>query len=372
MMTRTLVLAAAAILALCAGALADGSKLAPGDIIGVTVDGEKEFSKAYQINNDGRITMPMLDPVSVAGLNTSDAAAAITAALGAVLVNPQVSVVFVERAKMQVFVVGQVKRPGLVEVGVGDRVIQALAQAGYDDTADLSHVTVRRADQVIEVDVGKYLAAQDLQVNVELRSGDTIVVPAADMIGKVMVLGQVSKVGSVPLKRGMTFREAMGLIGGVTVEADTEKITVKREGLSEPLRVEYKRAMDGDPSADIALQPGDTIYVPQIETAFFTVMGGVNRPGQYPLKGKLTLSEAIGVAGGPAPEIGDLRKVQLMRASADPAAADTVNVDVTKVMERAVPDPLVQRGDVIYVAQHRKRTNIFQAIQSILPFAWLF
>ena len=148
-----------------------------------------------------------------------------------------------------------------------------------------------------------------------LKSGDTIVVPNVGFVGSVLVTGQVGKVGAIPVSKGTTFREVMGLAGGVTVDADTEKITVKREGLADPISMNYKRAMDGDPTADIALQPGDTMYVPEIETSYYTVMGGVNRPGQYPLKRKLSLSEAIGEAGGPDPNVGDMRKVQLVRRS---------------------------------------------------------
>lgn len=371
--------------ALCAGlaalsltmpagvAVADGSRLTIGDVISVTVDGEKQFTKPYQINKDGCVLMPMVDPVKVEGMNTSDAAAVISKALDAVLVNPQVTVMFVERARMQVFVVGQVSKRGLVEVGVGDRVIQALAQAGYDDTADLSRVNIRRGDEIIDLDLTKYLSGEDLAVNRELQSGDTVVVPRVDMIGTVMFLGQVQKTGSVPIRRNMTFRDAMGLIGGVTVEADTEKVTIKREGTPEPLRIDYKRAMDGDPSADLVLQPGDTVYVPQIETAFFTIWGGVNRPGQFPLKGRLTLSEAVGLAGGASHNVGDLRKVQIMHpTNPDGTPGEIATIDLSKVIKGASDEPLIKRGDVIYVTEHKPKTNLWDVIRTIMPFAWIF
>lgn len=353
--------------------LSDGSRLAVGDVVGVTVDGEKEFTKPYQINPEGCIALPMVGPVEIKGLNTSDAAAVVTRALAKVLVNPQVTVTFIERGKMQVFIVGQVTRRGLIEIGVGDRVVQALAQAGYDETADLSRVTVRRGEEIINLDLTRYLSGEDLSVNIPLESGDTVVVSRIDMIGAVMILGQANKVGSVPIRRGMTFREAMGLIGGVTVEADTENITLRRESQSEPIKVDYKRAMDGDPSADVALQPGDTIYVPQIETAFFTVHGAVNRPGQYPVKGRLTLTEAVGLAGGAIPNQGDLRKVQVMRSpGADGMPGATETVDLTQVMEGAVEDPLVKRGDVIFVATHKRKPGLVDVLQAIIPLGWIF
>ncbi|MGI6296549.1 MAG: polysaccharide biosynthesis/export family protein [Armatimonadota bacterium] len=352
---------------------ADGSNLVVGDVVSVVVDGEKELTKPYEINAEGCIRVSMIGEVKLQGLNTSEAAAVLTEALTDILVNPQVSVQFLERAKMNVFVVGQVLKRGLVDVGVGDRVIQALAQAGYDDTAELSHVNVRRGDKVIDLDLTKYLTGEDLSVNIELLSGDTVVVPRVDMIGSVMVLGQAAKTGPVPLKRDSTFRDVMGLIGNVNIDADLDNITIKREGVQEPIHVDYKMAMAGVPEADVKILPGDTIFVPQTEGAFFTVLGGVNRPGQYPLKDKLMLSEAIGAAGGATINVGDLRKVQVMRGTGrDPKQTETTNFDLTKILQGGLAEPAVQRGDVIYVAVHKPSPTLLQMLQYALPFAWLF
>lgn len=368
-------LAVAALLLLCfpLAVVADGTRLAVGDIIAVQVEGEKDLSKNYEINDAGGITMPVVNLVKVMGLNTSDAAATISKALEKTLVNPQITVTFVDRGKMQIFVVGQVRRPGVVEIGIGDKILQALTLAGYDDTADLSRVSIRRGDEVITLDISKYLSGQDLSANVALKSGDTIVVQNVGFVGSVLVTGQVAKVGSIPVTKGMTFREVMGLVGGVTVDADTEKISVKREGLPDPISVNYKSAMDGDPTTDIALRPGDTVYVPEIETSYYTVMGGVNRPGQYPLKRKLSLSEAIGEAGGPDPNVGDMRNVQLVRRpKANSTAPETSVINLDAILKTKPADqPMVDRGDVIIVAVHKPKTNVWQALQSILPFGWL-
>lgn len=367
-----LALIPALLLFIAPGAWADGSKLAAGDIIMLSVDGEKDLSKQYQIDSNGCVTISNISPVSVRDMSTSEASAAITKGLLNVMVNPQVSVSFVERAKMQVFVVGQVKTPGLISVGVGDKVVQALAQSGYDDTADLAHVSVRRGDKATTLDLTHYLSGQDLGVNIELQSGDTVVVPALDANGTVMILGQVARTGKIPLKQGMTFREAMGFIGGVAMDADTDKITIKREGSTDLIKVDYTLAMAGDPTADRALQPSDTIYVPQLETAFFTVMGGVMKPGPYPLKGKVTLSEAVGMAGGAAPDRGDLGKISITQASETGKPGKIVNVNLTKVIASAGEDPIVHRGDLIFVAEKKRGANVLQVIQSLVPFVWLF
>jgi polysaccharide biosynthesis/export protein len=352
--------------------LADGAKLVVGDIIVVTVDGEKDMSKTYQLDSQGAINVPMVGAIKVAGMSTSDAAAPITAALKKVLVNPEVTVAFQERAKMQVFVVGQVKTPGLVMVGVGDRVLQALAQAGYDESADLARVSVRRGGGAINVDLIKYLKGSDLSLNIVLESGDTIVVPLVDVVGYVMVNGQVAKVGKIALKQGTTFREVLGMAGGATADADTDNITIKREGATEPIRVNYKLAMDGDASADVKLQPGDVIYVKQLQDSYFTILGAVNKPGQYPLKGKVSLVEAIGLAGGPMAKVSDMKHVTVTGSVSNGKPATATNIDLTAVLAKAGQGPIIQPGDVISVGERKERTGMGQILQSLASVFWVF
>ncbi|MHB1456444.1 MAG: SLBB domain-containing protein [Armatimonadota bacterium] len=352
-------------------AYADGSKLARGDIISVTVDGEKDFTKNYQIDSFGFITMPLIQKLNIVDMSTSDAAVVITKALNDILINPQVSVAFVERVKMQVFVVGQVKTPGATQIGDGDRVIQALSQAGYDDTADLSKISIRRGDKAIGVDLVKYLKAEDLDANIELQSGDTIVVPPSISAGTITVTGQVTKTGPLSLKSGMTFRDAMGLSGGATTEADTDKISIKRDNVAESLHVDYKLAMAGDKIADIELKPGDTIYVPEIETSYFTILGGVQKPGQYPIKGKMTLSAGIGLAGGSLPETGDLSKVSIARNESG-KSGQTIVVNLKDLIANNKEEPVLQRGDVVYVKEKKRQPGFSEILSNVLSLGWLF
>lgn len=370
---RILILAAGLSLLSLTISLADGSKLVFGDIVNVMVSGETEYSKPYQIDSDGNITMPVVDGVKISGQSTSEAAATITKALQKIMVNPQVTVIFAERGKMQVFVVGQVKKPGLVDIGIGDRLLQALAQAGYDDTADLSRISVRREEQSIDINLNQYLKGEKFDSNICLKSGDTIYVPSIVSPGTVLITGQATKVGSIVLTKNMTFRELMGIIGGPTVEADVSKITIKRTNADQPISIDYKRAMDGDPSSDVAIQDGDVIFIPELETSYYTVMGGVNRPGQYPLKGKLTLSEAIGEAGGIILREGDLRKIQLTHKPNQVTQSQTAEINLENILKNAPNNqPIIQRGDVIVVGLHKESTNILQILQSILPFGWFF
>ena len=365
---------AAALAAMGSAIFADASALEVGDRITVAVPGDEDFSKVYELDAQGNILMPRgVGLVNLLGKNTSEASEIICEIMKKYLVNPTAVVTFMERAKMRIFMVGEVKKTGLLEIGKGDRVVQALASAGYGESADLSKVTVQRGDQVINIDLTKYISGEDLLCNIELQSNDTVVVPKMYDFGSIMILGQVNKVGEISLKaETITFREVMGLIGGVTLEADTGAITVKRGETEETINVNYKAAMEDDPAANILLSDGDTIFVPQQETYFVTVIGAVPKSGQFPMKTRLTLSEGIGLAGGITKETAKISEVRITHNNSDGTLGETNVYDVAKILEGEADDPLLTRGDLIYIP-HKKKTvlqTFTGVLSAISPLRW--
>src|SRR4029450_11868557 len=91
-----------------------------------------------------------------------------------------------------------------------------------------------------------------LSENAELRDGDTIFVPRAEL---VYVFGQVNRPGSYTLQRNTTVLQALSLAGGVTDRGTTGRIRIARvvEGKKVEVRVKVE---------DVVLA-GDTIIVPE-------------------------------------------------------------------------------------------------------------
>jgi polysaccharide export outer membrane protein len=81
---------------------------------------------------------------------------------------------------------------------------------------------------------------------------------------KVYLMGEVTKVGPVEITPGMTLLEAISSAGGLTQFANSKKMYILRKtnGKQQKLPVNYKKALKGDSSLNIALEPGDTIVVP--------------------------------------------------------------------------------------------------------------
>ncbi len=105
--------------------------IAPGDIIGVRVWNQEANSvERARVREDGRISLPMLNDVEVAGAEPGELARRLEVKLKAFIMAPVVTVTVHERRPVRVSVLGKVARPGVYDVEPGSGVIQALAAAG--------------------------------------------------------------------------------------------------------------------------------------------------------------------------------------------------------------------------------------------------
>jgi polysaccharide biosynthesis/export protein len=109
----------------------DPARITPGDVIGVRVFNQPPNSvERTRVRDDGKISMPLLDDVEVAGMVPTGLARALEIKLKAFIVNPVVTVVVHERRPVRVSVVGQVARPGVYDLEPGAGVLSGLAAAG--------------------------------------------------------------------------------------------------------------------------------------------------------------------------------------------------------------------------------------------------
>ena len=122
--------------------------LRPDDVVLVRVYREDDLETKAIIDNNGTLTLPLLGPVPVGQKTAAEATEIIRERYAnGYLVDPQVSVVLVERAKRRFTVMGQVQRPGTYEYPMSDplNLLQAIAAAGgYTRLAAPSKITLQR------------------------------------------------------------------------------------------------------------------------------------------------------------------------------------------------------------------------------------
>ncbi len=154
-------------------------RIAPQDILTITVYQFPNLSRDAQVDGAGRVSMPLLGGVIAAGKTVSEFEAELTKRLGAkYLQSPQVSVFVKEAVGSRVTVDGAVKMPGVYPLKGKTTLLQALALAqGINDVGDSTITLTRVADEKrvsMRIDVAAIRAGQ--APDPQVYGGDTIVV----------------------------------------------------------------------------------------------------------------------------------------------------------------------------------------------------
>ncbi len=231
----------------------------------------------------------------------------------------------------KVHVYGQVPRPGTYYLKTKPSLRVVLSEAGGVTQAGNAHevIVVRHGEQVARADLNRLLTEGDLSQDLTLEPGDTIFVPF-DTNNQVHIIGQVYRPGPVLVDANehVTLLKVISKSGGPTERADLKNaVLVKADGSKVPLRLD-ELINRGRTEFDMELSRGDTVLVPEELENQVYVLGAVQHPGLYAVRGRVTAVHALSLAGGP-----------------DGAAATSK----TKIIRRGDKEPMVQKVDLTKV-----------------------
>jgi len=180
----------------------------------------------------------------------------------------------------------------------------------------------------------------------QLKDGNFLVNPQVNVMvpktydRQVAVLGQVARPGKYALEEaGARLTDALALAGGISPTGNDVVTVLTRHGNPEKRQIDVAAIVgNGDTSANIEMQNGDTIFVER--APMFYIHGQVQRAGTYRLERGMTVMQAVSVGGGITLR-GTLRGVKIHRRTPEGQIA-TIDVQLT--------DP-VRVDDVIYVRE---------------------
>jgi polysaccharide export outer membrane protein len=156
--------------------------IGPNDVLTVVFWRDKDMSSDVAVRPDGKISLPLLNDMQAAGLTPEQLRQQLTTAAAHFVEDPTVTVVVKEINSRRVFITGQVAKPGPYPLSGPTTVLQLIAMAGgVLEYADAKNITIMRTEN------GKPLSFQfnykdvtkrkNLKQNIELKPGDTIIVP---------------------------------------------------------------------------------------------------------------------------------------------------------------------------------------------------
>ena len=151
------------------------------DMLQVSVWKNESLSRQLPVRPDGKISMPLLHDIHAAGLTPMQLRDKIAAALAEFMPSPEVSVTVLEVRSYRVSVLGEVQRPGVLQLRAPTTVLEALALAGgFRDFASPSKIVIFRKNgngtERLRFNYNRAVGSAT-EENLPLRSGDVVVVP---------------------------------------------------------------------------------------------------------------------------------------------------------------------------------------------------
>jgi len=157
--------------------------IGPADVLAITVWKDPELTRTVPVRPDGKISLPLINELEVSGLTPSAVQRILTQKLKEYISDPQVSVIVQEVKSRTYSILGKVAKPGTYDLGKPTTVLEAIAAAGgFLDFAKESKIYIIRpvsggANDTLPFDYKKVIKGHNPEQNIELKNGDTIVVP---------------------------------------------------------------------------------------------------------------------------------------------------------------------------------------------------
>lgn len=162
-----------------------GYVIGPDDVLGIIFWREKDLSGDVVVRPDGRISVPLINEIIAAGLTPEQLREKLNTQAERYVQDPNVAVVVKQINSRRVFITGQVNKPGTYALSDRMTVVQLIALAGgLADYADKENIVVMRTEKrpdgspwSFKVNYAQLMKRVNLLQNIELKPGDTIMVP---------------------------------------------------------------------------------------------------------------------------------------------------------------------------------------------------
>ncbi len=342
--------------------------LMPGDRLLVTITGATNYSYTADITYEGKLTIripvssaptvqgvyvPQYDIVAavpVYNLTLKSAKDSLRHVFLKYFRNIKVDITLLGMRQFTVFVVGEVKHPGMVRAYPVDRVSTVIKRAwGITTVGSRSKIELKRKGELYKVaNLEEFEKTGNTEVNPYVQDGDLILV--LRMEKSIIIRGAVfgkrgyelrvaeltaarerTSEGLYEIDQGERVFDLIPKAGGVTPWADLQNVYIERD--TTKIQIDLVRVFEDENYKDnILLEDGDILIIPSVNAIVY-VQGQVTNPGAFAFQANLKASDYIGLAGGP---MGDAHM-----------SGVTIYRDKEKLSGKK--NPIIEQGDRIMV-----------------------
>ncbi|MFL5492999.1 MAG: SLBB domain-containing protein, partial [Gemmatimonadales bacterium] len=218
------------------GPVDENYRLGPGDQLVLILTGDVEQAYSLEVVREGFVVIPQVGQVYAANLTLGQLEDQLYTRLGKVYSGVRRSPtartkfqVSISRLRnIQVYVAGDVVRPGAYQISAAGTALTGLyAAGGPTSNGSFRLLTVRRGDKLVDsLDLYQYLIHGVNPTNIRLDNGDVIFVPVHSAM--VQVAGKVNRPAVYETKPGETLRDVIGFAGGLDPGASEARVQINR------------------------------------------------------------------------------------------------------------------------------------------------
>jgi protein involved in polysaccharide export with SLBB domain len=268
--------------------------LGPGDQLVIRIWGQVNFNAQLTVDRSGSIYLPQVGEIHVAGLSFAQVNQHIHDALGRVYKSFELDVEMGQLRSIQVFLVGQARRPGTYTLSSLSTLVTALfATGGPSVQGSLRDIQLRRNGQTIShFDLYDLLILGDMSKDAPLLPGDVIYIPPVGT--QVAIAGDVHVPAIYELKGATTVDQALHFAGGLSSTASVLRASLERLD-EQKTRTVVDITLEGAGLAT-PLQQADLLRVLPISPQFektVTLRGNVAETGRFAWHPGMRLSDII-------------------------------------------------------------------------------
>ncbi len=267
----------------------------PGDTVVIQLYGQRNERYELAVSREGVIQFPNVGPLNVSGLSFEDMRELVQTTVNATLIGQDVSVTMGALRSIQIFMLGEVYRPGVYTVSSLATMTNALfASGGVSNLGSLRNIQLLRSGELVTtLDLYDLLLNGDTSNDSRLQPNDVIFI---DTVGRTVGLsGEVRRPGIFELEDEETVGDILSLAGGLLPTAYLDIAHLERiNTLGQRTIVDI--SLIDNASLNSVVRDGDLLYVDsildQIESSV-QLEGHVNRPGSFAWEEGMRVSDLV-------------------------------------------------------------------------------
>lgn len=159
-----------------------GYVIGPDDMLSIVYWKDKDMSADAQVRPDGRIALPLINEVQAAGLTPEQLREKLTEESKKYMEDASITVVVRQINSRKAFITGEIYKPGPYPLTSPTTVMQLIAMAGgLREYANAKKIVIMRSEngkqKSLPFNYKEIAEGKNLQQNIELKPGDTVIVP---------------------------------------------------------------------------------------------------------------------------------------------------------------------------------------------------